>query len=430
VLFAITQALNKIKQNVWQDSHHQVNLRPSTRVPFTKYIVKVKDVADAADFFYHPRHGMFDAMPACWKNLAEAKRREVAALIGSFYDESRADPEKHPWSVGNLKKFLDLGYVNLVDMPKFRAAYLATRGDESIFVDPPPHGTTDNTARSVTSSNTSVLDNHVGFALKPAKLITNYQAQPGDSKAQGELLRHMTNYVCHKHGVEKKKACQVQKDINLEPSDGLNVEMNYHQRKWLNPTIDEVLLSDVIEQAQGERAKKKEARRKQDFITGNINSYSRILNDAGSMEMMQDYNGLAASLAMMNSEKDEIKAKSAAKKAEEAAESARKKAETEAKENSKVAELLPGFQKVLDELDAYKILGLADKRKRDYIHYFFRIKVVNLTKLKKDDLIKILRPHVWKHYGIVEEDNQEQGLDGEEEDIVAAPVVTNDAVGV
>lgn len=166
--------------------------------------MKVKDVADAADFFYHPRHGMFDAMPACWKNLAEAQRREVAALIGSFYDESRADPEKHPWSVGNLKKFLDLGYVNLVDMPKFRAAYLATRGDESIFVDPPPHDTTDTTARSVTSNSTSVLENHDGFTLKPAKLITNYKAKPGDSKTQGELFRHITNFVCHKYGAEKK----------------------------------------------------------------------------------------------------------------------------------------------------------------------------------------------------------------------------------
>lgn len=113
-----TKALNKIKQDVWQDSHHQVNLRPSTRVPFAEYIVKVKDVADAADFFYHPRHGMFDAMPACWKNLAEVQRREVAALIGSFYNESHAFPQKHPWSVSNLKKFLNLGYVNLVDMPK------------------------------------------------------------------------------------------------------------------------------------------------------------------------------------------------------------------------------------------------------------------------------------------------------------------------
>lgn len=391
--------------------------------------MKVKDVADAADFFYHPRHGMFNAMPACWKNLAEAQRREVAALIGSFYDESRADPEKHPWSVGNLKKYLDLGYVNLVDMPKFRAAYLATRGDESIFVDPPPHDTTETTARSINSNNTSVLDNHDGFTLKPAKLITDYRAQPGDSKTQGELFRHMTNYVSHKYGAEKKKASQLEKDINLEPSGGLNVEMSYRQRKWLNPTIDEVLLSDVIEQAQGEQAKKKEARRKQDFITGNINSYSRILNNDKSMEMVQDYNGLAASMAMMNAEKDEIKAKSAAKKAEEAAESARKKAESEAKENNKVAALLPGFQKELDELDADKILGLADKRKRDYIRYFFRIKVVNLNKLKKDDLVKILRPHVWKHYGIVEEDEQEQGPEGEEESIIAAPIVT-DAVGV
>jgi hypothetical protein len=101
-------------------------------------------------------------------------------------------------------------------------------------------------------------------------------------------------------------------DSILEPSAALNVETSSLQKKFLNPTMKDMQLSDIIEQSQGERAKKKEAKRKQDFISGNINSYSRIMNDKASMELINDYNGLAASLAMMNAEKDKKKTKAAA----------------------------------------------------------------------------------------------------------------------
>jgi len=388
-----SQALNKIKEDVWAHSHHLVNLRPSTRVPFAQYILMVKDVVDAGDFFYRPRHGMFDAMPACWKKLTEAERRKVAAVIGSFYDKSRADPMKEPWSLCNLKTFLNLGFVSLGDVPKFRAAYLATRGDESIFVDPPPVADT----APVTNNNHPLLDKHDGFALKPTKLIAAYKANPGDSKIQGQLFVHMTNFVCHEHCIAVKKARAV-KDIILQPSAALDVEMTHLQKKFLNPSMEDVQLSDIIDQSQGERAKKKEAKRKQDFISGNINSYSRIMNGEESMELVNDYNGLAASLAMMNAEKDEKKQKAAAEKKKTEEENEKKKAAAEAKENEMAAELRPGFERELGESDAAKILKLSDMRLRLYIRFFFRVKVVNLAKVKGVELRDIVSPLLDTHY--------------------------------
>ena len=82
----------------------------------------------------------------------------------------------------------------------------------------------------------------------------------------------------------------------------------------LNPTFKDVQLSDIIDQSMGEQAKKKEARTRQDFLSGNINIYSRIMNNEENMELVNNYNGLAASLAMMNAEKDEKKAKAVAEK--------------------------------------------------------------------------------------------------------------------
>ena len=170
ILFSISsQALNKIKANVWAHSHHLVNLHPFTRVPFAQNILKVKDVIESGDFFYHPRHRIFDAMPACWKKLTEAQRREVGTLISSFYDESWIDPSKDPWSLMNLKSFLKLGFVTLDNVPKFRAAFLATRGDDSIFCNPPINPPVDDTAAN--SNTQSFLDQHNSFTLKPSKAV-------------------------------------------------------------------------------------------------------------------------------------------------------------------------------------------------------------------------------------------------------------------
>ena len=68
----------------WREYHQIVNLRPSKRIPFDKYIIKLKNIVDTADYFFKKRNGMFDAMPACWKNLTEEQRRKLAALIGKF----------------------------------------------------------------------------------------------------------------------------------------------------------------------------------------------------------------------------------------------------------------------------------------------------------------------------------------------------------
>ena len=73
-----------------------MNLSSSTRITFDEYIERVKDAVDAGYFLYLKCYGKFDAMPACWDHLYEQQRRDVAALIGSFYDESKADCSKEP----------------------------------------------------------------------------------------------------------------------------------------------------------------------------------------------------------------------------------------------------------------------------------------------------------------------------------------------
>ena len=218
---------------------------------------------DAGDYFYLMRSGGFDSMPACWKNLEEPQRYEVATLLGLFYDESRGDHNKEPWSIPNIKNYLNRGYVKLDDLPKFCAAYFATLGDDLVFFEPPPE-------------NNTLLDYHDVFALKPKKLVKNHQDNRTDPKTQRTLFFHMTNHVATEYCVAAKKTNG--RFVDIELSAGLDVAMTELQTSVLNPTEPDVVISDLISQPQGARANKKEAKRMRDFITGNVNSYSRILN--------------------------------------------------------------------------------------------------------------------------------------------------------
>ena len=124
----------------------------------------MKEVVDSEDYFYLKRSGNFDSIPACWNNLEENQRREFVTLHGSFYENSCGDRNKEPCSVPNLKKYLNLVYMKLDELPKFLAGYFATLGGDSVFSEP-------NQFVQPLSENNTLLNNHDGFELKPKKLV-------------------------------------------------------------------------------------------------------------------------------------------------------------------------------------------------------------------------------------------------------------------
>ena len=79
----------------------------------------------------------------------------------------------------NIKKYLKLKYIKLGDVFKFHAAYLATKGNESIFVTPIVNAG-EISASADATDDSNLLGFHDGFALKPKKLIQEYQENKGD----------------------------------------------------------------------------------------------------------------------------------------------------------------------------------------------------------------------------------------------------------
>ena len=133
-------------------------------------------------------------------------------------------------------------------------------------------------------------------------------------------------------------------------------------------------------------------------MNGNIGSYSAILNGKKELEMVQDYNNLTVSIGMLNAKKDTKAKGTTKKKVEEAAETAKKKTDKAVEENTKRNELMQGFQQELKQKDISDILALADVWLRMYIQFFFQMKVVNLSKTKKDELQRILTPLLVEYY--------------------------------
>ena len=70
---------------------------------------------------------------------------------------------------------MNLGYVKFDDPPKFRADYFATLANDSVFFEPPHF-------LEPPPENNTLLDEHDGFALKPKKLVKNYQDNHTDPK--------------------------------------------------------------------------------------------------------------------------------------------------------------------------------------------------------------------------------------------------------
>ena len=108
----------------------------------------------------------------------------------------------------------------------------------------------------------------------------------------------MTKYVCYHHDT----------DDDMIPSPHLNVEVSADQRKALNPTVHDIQIGAVIDQIFGDKAKTKIVKRRIDFMTGNVNSYLRILNGPAQLDSNSTYNNLAASWSELHNEMQAQKA--------------------------------------------------------------------------------------------------------------------------
>lgn len=126
----------------------------------------------------------------------------------------------------------------------------------------------------------------------------------------------------------------------------------------------------IIDQCVGKKASKVIAKRRVDMVSGNINSYARILNGPQQLDKICTYNDLAASMTTYKNEKaqrDEI-ARDQKKKSDE--EKVARKAEKERQEAEENARLLPICQAQV-QLGLEHVLKLIVKQKKNILKLVF-----------------------------------------------------------
>ena len=65
------------------------------------------------------------------KKLSVTQRRKISHLFHLFEEEATKEPEKGVWNIDNVKRVMELGFVNYCDITKLRSCILASKEDPS-----------------------------------------------------------------------------------------------------------------------------------------------------------------------------------------------------------------------------------------------------------------------------------------------------------
>lgn len=392
LIVVANQAFNEVeKGSAWKKSFIRVNFCPSQRRAFKEYLREVEDIVSPADRFFTERVGLYDAMPAVWQHLSEQERRQLCSVLDSFEDN---------WSTENLKTVMQLGFVKLDDVEKLRGCWLVTKEDPSVFVTPVPKG--DENGNQPTKKQGLLDSDFSGFSFAPKHLLDPYvkdkepygphfvgplphgiERYPRQNSRQlaADLFNNMTNFVASTHGWHT--------GTDLVPSPYLQVRITDDQVDLLNPTPRDVQIGAILDQCVGKKAEKALAKRRIDFITGNINSYARALNGPREVGKMQTFNQLTASISELQQEKNQQKKAADAKKKKAEEENAVKAAEKNRKKEEERERLVPiCADHVAKGLDHCLFLTVPEKR--DVLKYHFEHPQYN-NKIKKAIADQLLR---------------------------------------
>jgi hypothetical protein len=204
--------------------------------------------------------------------------------------------------------------------------------------------------------------------------------------SQMRLFHHMTNRVARDHWKSDRSA-------PLQPSAWLDAVITCEQKALLAPTPADIVRASIINETIGEGAKKKNAKRRINFIDGNITSYSRLLNSSEQLTSMKEMNSLTAIIGEIISMRDQDKSERASAKAFKAQErEKRKQAAIQAEQEQKAA-LMPDLVGLAEAAvdDKTTLSNLLNSRLKDLLRYLFEPQTKGVSSMKRDKLMESVK---------------------------------------
>jgi hypothetical protein len=232
------------------------------------------------------------------------------------------------------------------------------------------------------------LDNdYAGFSFMPRDLSDQYvvemrvnaKSEEGKDVA-AKLFQHVTNFVAIHHGWHTGG--------DLVPSLHLQIEIKPDQIALLNPTSRDVQMAAILDQCIEKKTTKKIARRRIEFISGNVNSYARILNGPHQLERIKTFNDLSASIAVLKAEASENEAKAKAEKEMKDAEKAAAKAKKKKEQDEERDKLAPGCRDDVEK-GIEHVLSLNMTQRKQILKYHFGVQS-GLYKMKPSETERMI----------------------------------------
>ncbi len=91
-------ALRKVKPDAWVESFKKVNQHPHFRVDFEQWCKRIESELATGERFFVNRVGLFDTMPAFWKQMSSENWHAVVAIIDGIMTQAKMNnKDLSPW---------------------------------------------------------------------------------------------------------------------------------------------------------------------------------------------------------------------------------------------------------------------------------------------------------------------------------------------
>ncbi len=173
------------------------------------------------------------------------------------------------------------------------------------------------------------------------------------------------------------------------PSAYLDVEVTDNQHFLFQPTAADVLLGSILEDSIGQNAKKNIPKRRINFLSGNIASYSRSLNNPAALDQIINTNNLANCLAMISEYKEAAKDAAKEKKVNDDKAKADKKAADIAVLNEQKAMV---YDMLVEDVGKgiEHICGLPKAQLEKLLRFYFLNRTPNQSKKNCKELVEMV----------------------------------------
>jgi hypothetical protein len=147
-----------------------------------------------------------------------------------------------------------------------------------------------------------------------------------------EWFSHVCNTVSRKHS--STSSLEYTLSSSVLPHASYDIAVSTEQRNLLNPTQRDLFLGLVLENAVGDKATRKIAKRSLDFLNGNVASYAQHVTSDENIKQVAARMDVAEALSILRAEEEKKKQEQKKRKASEEAEkekTKKKKVEDEEK---------------------------------------------------------------------------------------------------